>query len=95
MSDTLHVSATGDIVPQGHKAKLLSVTLTPAAALSTAVVRTGGASGTVVHTLQAAASGNSASWDAADKDGVLVQDGIHVTITGAGALVDVEFNQAS
>lgn len=96
MSDLLHVVATGDVVVQTKKASAFSVTLTPAAALSTVTVRTGGAAGTIKLVLQAAAAGNSVEWVAGEGTGaVLFTDGIHVTLTGAGASVDVEFEMDS
>ena len=96
MSDQIHLTATGDAVAVTKPASVFSVILTPAAALATAVIRTNGASGTIKATLQAPASGGSAVWTSGDSNnGVLYNKGVHVTITGAGALVDIEFEQGS
>lgn len=91
MSALKSVTATGDIVAVGLHSWLRSVTLTPAAAKSTVVVRTGGASGTTLLSLQAPADGVSAVWKSGDM-GVNCPTGIHVTITGASATVAVEYD---
>ncbi len=93
MSDLIHKTATGDVVVTTKVAFVHSVVLTPAAATATLVVRTGGASGTIKLTLQAAADGPSAVWSAGHDAGALFPNGVHVTLTGAGALVDVELSQ--
>ncbi len=95
MSDMIHSTATAQVVAVNHKANVKSVTLTPAAALATVVVRDGTGSGTIKLALQAGASGVSAVWTSNDKEGVLFVAGVHITITGAGALVDVEFEQVT
>jgi hypothetical protein len=76
-----HFTATGNIA--SGPAEIWGFVLTPAAAAVTAVIREGGASGTIVMSLQAAANGNS----------VVVAPGVpmpimdpHVTLTGAGVL---------
>lgn len=84
-------SATGDVVAQGGSAFLKQVVLTPAAAIASVVVRTAGASGTRKLTLQAPANGESVVVRF-DGNGVLMTDGIHITVSGAGALVDVGWN---
>lgn len=91
LSNSVDVSATGAVVAQGKAVGFLSVTLTPAAALATAVVRTGGASGTVLARLQAAASGASVEFSAKAEHGILARDGIHVTLSGAGAFATIEY----
>jgi len=84
-SDT---AATGTV--SATKALVRSVTLTPAAAVATLVLRDGGAGGTVLLRLQAAANGNSQTWG--DGESVLVcATDIHVTIGGAGANVNVGY----
>lgn len=95
MSDLVHNTATATIAAVGKHAQVKSVVLTPAAAKSTVVVRTGGASGTVKLALQAAADGSSVIWESGNEAGVLFPDGIHITVTGAGALVDVEYTQSN
>jgi hypothetical protein len=57
--------------------------LTPAAAVATAVIREGGSGGTIVMSLQAAASG--ASVVVAFADPMVIADP-HVTLGGAGVL---------
>ena len=87
------ISATGDV--ETGKGYLKSVTLTPAAALSTVAVRLNGASGTVVKTLQAAASGASVVWISSDHEGVYFQGALHGTLSGASALADFEYELAA
>lgn len=93
MSDLIHATATGDVVVSTKVAFVHSVVLTPAAAKSTVVVRTGGASGTIKLTLQAPADGGSAVWSAGHDAGALFPNGVHITVSGSGALVDVELSQ--
>ena len=93
MSDLIHATATGDVVVTTKVAFVHSIILTPAAAKSTVVVRTGGASGTIKASLQAPADGGSAIWSAGSDQGVLFTQGVHITVGGAGALVDVEVSQ--
>lgn len=84
----VQVSATGDV--HAGSGYLKSVTLTPAAALSTVAVRLNGAGGAVVKTMQVAASGASVVWASPDAEGVLYPGALHATVTGAGVLVDFE-----
>lgn len=94
MSDIIHVTATGFVLTQGHSAIVQSITLTPAAAVANVVLRDFGATGTIKTTLQAAANGGSIVWIAGDaKAGPLFTDGVHVTLTGAGATVEIELSQ--
>lgn len=91
------VTATGVAVTKPTSAaalKLKSITLTPAAAVSTVTVddSTDG-SGTDLLTLQAAANGNSVQWLAADY-GLPFFTAIHCTITGASAVVVVEYDNS-
>jgi hypothetical protein len=67
--------------------ELMSAVLTPAAAVSTLVVRQGGAGGTVILTLQAAANGGSVQ---ARFEGLGYSGQLHATLTGAGALATIE-----
>ena len=74
-----HMSATGDIAV--GPAMLHGAILTPAAAVATAVIREGGASGNIRVSLQAAANGSSVVVPLH----MPIQDP-HVTLGGAGAL---------
>ena len=88
MASTLtHVTATGDITTAS--AILKSVAATGSGAAGTAVVRRGGSGGTIVVTLKAL-SGDTVTWTAADPDGVLCADGIHVTVTDSEVAVEHE-----
>jgi hypothetical protein len=73
------LTATGDI--HSGPAVIHGVTLTPAAAVATAVIREGGAGGTVVLSLQAAANGGSVVVPLC-----LSIQNPHLTLAGAGAL---------
>lgn len=76
-------SATGDIVATAE-VMLLALVLTPAAAAASAVIREGGASGTVVLTLNAVANGS-----AVVVPGPIAIRGPHLTLSGVGALFHV------
>lgn len=89
MADLVNITADGEVSGAGNKMFLRSVTLTPAAAVATLTVKTGGASGTALLTLQAAASGASVSWQAGGKGGVAF-DGVYADIGGAGAAASFE-----
>lgn len=81
-----YATATGDVGP-ATGGSLQSVTLTPAAALSTAVVREGGSGGSIIAAIQAAASGSSFTlW----LKGATYSGQLHVTLTGSGATCAVE-----
>jgi hypothetical protein len=85
-------SATGLI--QAGPLYLKSVVLTPAAAAATASLQdTAAGGGTDVLSLAAAASGNGALWVSGDPDGVYFGAGLYLTLSGAGALVSVEYEQ--
>lgn len=86
-SNCKRVTATGDITT--HDSILRAVILTPAAAASTVQVRSGGASGTHILTLAAAAAGVSAVVDGLN---VPCADGIHVTLSGASAEASVVYS---
>lgn len=73
------LTATGNVTsaPLGGNAKVM---VTPAAAVATVTVRQGGAAGTIIMDLQAAANGQSITSDEFRFEGQL-----HLTIAGAGA----------
>lgn len=77
------VAATGD-VPGATNGGTATVVVTPAVALATVVVRSDGATGTIIATLQAGASGASVPYGPFHFDGQL-----HLTITGVGASANV------
>lgn len=85
-SNILRSTATGDVTTDD--AYLKAVVLTPAAAASTVTVRAGGASGTVILTLSAVASGASTVVAGLN---VPCGAGIHVTLTGASAECSVVY----
>lgn len=86
------IAATGLI--EAGPLFLKSMVLTPAAAVATALLQdTAAGSGTDVISLQAAANGNSAAWQSADKDGVYFAAGLYLTLGGAGAAVSVEYEK--
>lgn len=78
-------SATAQVY--NGKSKVYTIVLTPAAALSTLVLRDGGAGGVVKARLQAAASGSSVPLNL--KAPFQCKTDIHVTLTGAGATYNV------
>jgi hypothetical protein len=77
------VAATGD-VPGAVTGGLATVWLVPAAAAATLSIRSNGAAGTVIATLQAAASGEAVKYGPFRFEGQL-----HLTIGGAGASTNV------
>lgn len=88
MQSTLPVYLTGTgNAGSANGGQLYSITLTPAAALSTLVLREGGASGTIIAALQAAASGNSVQ---ARFDGMAYAGQLHATLSGASASAVIE-----
>lgn len=89
MAESVEVAATAQVFPTTAAKLLQSVVLTPAAAKATVVLKTGGASGTSLISLQAAADGNSVVFDCSAMGGVIFAAGIHATVAGAGALVDL------
>ncbi len=88
MGDTKlhHITGTANV---GGSAggSIRSVTLTPAAALSTLVIRESGSGGTIIASLQAAASGNSAQ---VRFDGAAYSGQLHATLVGASAVAVIE-----
>lgn len=89
MSDLLNVTADGEVCGAGNKVFMRSVTLTPAAAVATLTVKSGGASGTTILTLQAAANGGSVVFTSQAVGGVLCE-GVYADIGGAGAAASFE-----
>lgn len=91
MSRPIYLTATGNVGDTDGGAVRMLV-LTPAAALSTLVLREGGSGGSILVTLQAAASGNSVTIPCEDDsgDGGMVYSGqLHVTLTGTGAVATI------
>lgn len=81
-----HITATGDIYAQGRAGSVTALRLNAGSDAATAVFRTGGASGTIVWTLAAAATlGESDHFPV----GLYFEDGLHVTLTGTDPTVDV------
>jgi hypothetical protein len=87
MANLVQVGSTGDAVD--HEAVLHSVVLTAGSDAASVAVRDG--TGTdVLMTLKAAANA-SAVWEASDP-GVFLGTGAHVTLTGTGPTVAVEYS---
>lgn len=82
-----HITATAQVVATTRRCHLKSVTVAGGSANSSAVIRDGGAAGTVIATVNALI---------ADTRQVLfcglVTAGIHVTVAGTGAAVMVEYD---
>lgn len=87
MADLTHHTATEQARTANAPAILKSVSLSPAAAVSTLTVREGGATGTIRLVLQAAASGATVE---RLLDNVVFATGVHITLAGAGATATVE-----
>lgn len=85
------LAVTAATTVTARPARVMSVTLTPAAALSTMIVydNASAASGTVLVRLQAAASGASVVWQ--PTYGSAANAGITVAITGSGAIGTVHY----
>lgn len=83
----VRVSATGTV--KATAARVKKVFLTPAAAVSTLVLRDGGAGGTVKLEVQAAANGQTAECTIEDGEGFGTD--VHATLAGAGAVAYVGF----
>ena len=79
------VSATGDVVAQDNQGVVTLLTLTAGVDAATAIVRTGGASGTVLCNISAPIGTTVAVPFPA---GMLYTDGIHVTLTGTAPKFD-------
>jgi len=84
----VQVAATGDVATGPRQ--LHSVVLTAAAAAASVVVRDG--SGGAVRLTVKAAIEATVSWVASDPKGVPFYSSVHATLTGAGALVSVEYS---
>lgn len=87
-SKQTQASATGDVTTDSRTVK--SVVLTAGSDAASVVVKAGGASGTTQLTLKAAAN-TTAVWSTGAGEGVGYADGIHVTLTGTGPVVNVEY----
>ena len=81
-----YLTATGN-VGSANGGDLISIVLTPAAAVATAVVREGGSGGTIILALQAAANGASVQHLFR---GLAYAGQLHVTLAGAGVQATVE-----
>lgn len=80
-----YITATGN-VGSANGGQIVSVTLTPAAATATLVLRESGSGGTIIAAFQAAASGNSFYGEYASA----YAGQLHATLTGAGAAAVIE-----
>lgn len=81
------VTATGTV--KSTKTKVRLYILTPVGAITTAVIRDGGAGGTVRMSLQAAANGQSVVVSV--PDGQPFGTDVHATLAGAGGLLYVGY----
>lgn len=81
-----YLSATGDVAT-ANGGSVVSVTLTPAAALSTLVLREGGSGGNIILAVQAAANGNTAQ---VLLKGATYTGQLHATLSGSGAVASIE-----
>lgn len=75
-------TATGDVVARPKKGLVTQLSLTAGSDAATAVLRTGGASGDVVHTITAAAG---ATLPVEFPSGMYFSDGLHLTLSGTDA----------
>lgn len=89
MSNPYNVTATGNVTGFVGPSRLGTVTLVSGGAASTVVVRDGGVSGTIIKQL-AAPTGDSRTETPVDDIGQAVTGQLYVTITGAGASVNLE-----
>ena len=84
----LRITATGVLRTTGTAIK--TVVLTPASALSTLVLRNGGAAGPIICSLQAAPGGSSVvlpfSGDDLPAETITAGDALHATIAGLDAI---------
>lgn len=83
----VRVAATGTV--KASEARVKKVLLTPAAAVSTLVLRDGGAGGTVKLEMQAAANGQTVEVTLEDGEGFGTD--VHATLAGLGAVAYVGF----
>ncbi len=85
MNNLFHLTGTADVGP-ANGAVLYSATVTPAAAVTTLVLREGGSGGTIILSLQAAANGASMQWT-----GCKAYSGqLHATLAGSAGLAAIE-----
>lgn len=80
------LSATGDIFPTGERGLVTMLNLKAAAAVATAVFRDGGVAGTVIWSIAAPIA---TSVSVPFPSGMSFQDGLHLTLVGVGATVNV------
>lgn len=87
MARPITISGTGVVAPSGRAHKIISLTVTAAAAAAKAEFRNG-VDGTppVVETVSAAANTTTPVYYGEGASGAEYPAGIHVTLTGAGAL---------
>ena len=86
MLQCTEVAATGAALTGNGARRLMGVRLTAAAAASTAILRDGSGAGPVLARLQCAANDVDDLWVS---DGLAFTTSIHVTLTGAGATVQL------
>lgn len=85
--DPQHVTATGDIYAEETRGLVTAMQLNAAAGVdATAVIKEGGSGGTQVWAISAL--GGQSQHDPFPS-GLLFEDGLHLTLTGAGASLDV------
>ena len=80
------INATGDIFPQGERGIVTMFSLTAGGAAATAVLRDGGVGGTVIWTIAAPID---TTIPVPFPYAISFQDGLHLTLTGAGALLNI------
>ena len=82
----LEFSTTGDIFPEGERGLVTMFSLTAAAANATAILRDGGVGGTIIWSISAPIA---TSVPVPFPWGLSFQDGLHLTLAGAGATFNV------
>jgi hypothetical protein len=87
MSIPYYISATGNVGP-ANGGRIPHITLTPAAAVATLVLRSGGSGGTIIWAGQAAANGSSVDFPY-EPDPIAYSGQLHATIGGTGAQAQV------
>jgi hypothetical protein len=87
MSTGINVTATGLVPNAGGPGRIGSLSLAGGSANATAVIRDGGASGTIIR--QVAAVIGSMGGDLT-KEGIEYAGQLHVTLTGTGASLNIE-----
>lgn len=86
MLQCTEVAATGAALTGNGSRRLIGMRLTAAAAASTAVLRDGSGAGPVLARLQCAANAIDDIWVS---EGLAFTASVHVTLTGAGATVQL------